>query len=168
MAERRPVTAGEKLNYTGLFSAKELWKLIDGWFKDNGYGDRVEIYHNEMVAKDHKDIEIKYDPYTKVSDYVKLEHLIFIKIFGLVKKNVEKDGHVLKLDHGTIDITFNTFINTDYEGRWENKPEYFFLRTLIDKFVFKTYTGKYEAMLAQQVDQLKFEIESFLNMYKYK
>lgn len=167
MPERRPVVMKEFLKYSGLFSARDLWKTIDHWFADNGFGDRVELYHDEKVTKTHKDIEVRYMPYKKVSDYVKIEHRMIINIFNLVKKTVEKDGHKLKLDQGDVKIQFDSYIITDYEGRWENRPEFFFIRTLIDKFIFRTYTGKYEAMTKQQVDELKAEIEGFLNIYKY-
>jgi hypothetical protein len=167
MPERRQVVTGEKIKYTGYFVAKDLWRFIDKWFADNGFGDRIEIYHDEKVTKTHKDIEVKYMPYKKVSDYIKIEHRLIIKIFDLVKKTIEKDGHKIKVDQGSVDIQFDSYITTDYEGRWENRPEFFFLRTIFDKFVFKTYTGKYEGMIAKHVDELKQEIEGFLNIYRY-
>ena len=167
MPERRQVVRGEKLKYSGFFSAKELWRLIDKWFAENGFADRVELFHDEKVAKDHKDIQVKYQPYKKVSDYVKIEQRLIISIFNLVKKTITKDGHKINLDQADLTIQFDGYINTDYEGRWENRPEFFFLRTIMDKFIFKTYTGKYEAMIKTQIRELKNEIESYLNMHKY-
>jgi hypothetical protein len=167
MAERRPVVTSVKLKYSGLFNCKDLWKFIEDWFKDQGFADRVEVYHDEKVTKTHKDIDIKYMPYRKMSDYVKIEQRLLIKVFNLVNKTVVKDGHNIKLGQGDIDITFDGYINTDYEGRWENTPNSFFIRTIIDKFIFRTYTGKYEAIIKEQIQSLKHEIESFLNMYKY-
>ena len=166
MAERRPVVQNVVVKYSGLFNAKELWRLIENWFAENGYGDRPEIYHDEYVVKGHKDIEIRYQPYRKVSDYLKLEHRLIIKILGLEKKTIEKDGHKIKVDKGDLNIRFDSFLNTDYEGRWENRPEFFFIRTIVDKFVFKTYTGKYEKQLTDQVQQMKTLVEKYLNIYR--
>ncbi|MFP4112710.1 MAG: hypothetical protein ACLFUO_06985 [Candidatus Woesearchaeota archaeon] len=166
MPERRPVVSGIVIKYSGLFNAKELWKLIENWFDENGYSDRPEVYHDEYVVKGHKDIEIRYQPYRKVSDYMKLEHRLIIKILDLEKKTITKDGHKIKVDKADLNIRFDSFLNTDYEGRWENTPGFFFIRTLFDKFVFKTYTGKYEQMLGDQVQEMKTLIEKYLNIYR--
>jgi len=167
MPERRPVVQGLRVKYSGLFKSKELWKTMDSFLADNGFGDRVELTNDEVVKKDKKDVYVKYKPYKKVSDYVKIEFIIEYSLSNLVKKTVTKDGHKINLEQGDVDININGFINTDYEGRWENTPQSFFIRTIIDKFIFKTYTGKYEGEIKSLCYELKSEIESFLNIHRY-
>jgi hypothetical protein len=64
-------------------------------------------------------------------------------------------------------MIFDAFLETDYEGRWENKPFYYFLRTIIDKYVFRVYTGKFVGNLEADTRDLHQRIKSFLNLYKY-
>ncbi len=167
MGERRPVVANKSVAYSGLFNAKDLWRFIDGWFADNGYGDRIEIYHEEKVHKTHKDIEVLYQPYLKMSDYVKVEIRMVIQFSNLIKKTITKDGHKINTNQGDVYIQFDGYINTDYEGRWGNTAGQFFWRTILDKFVFKTYNSKYDKIIADHIEELKSEIKSFLNMNKY-
>lgn len=168
MAERRTIVSGRQFHYKGLFNAKELYQLIDTWFADNGFGDRVEVEHMEKVTKTHKQIEIYYQPYKKVSDYAKIEIRLLIKIFDLKKQIVEYEGRKVNINEGDLNIEFDGYVTTDYEGRWVNKPSYFFWRTMMDKFFFKSYSSIPEKQVTDLVQELYNHIRQYLNATKYE
>jgi len=64
-------------------------------------------------------------------------------------------------------MIFDGYVETDYENRWENKPIFYFLRALIDKYIYRIYTDKFESMLVADVHHLHTRIKSFLNLYRY-
>jgi len=68
---------------------------------------------------------------------------------------------------GQAKFTFDTFVVTDYEGHWGNKPFYFFLKSLMDKYVYRTYTDRQEEILISDKNKVKREIKSFLNMTRF-
>jgi hypothetical protein len=52
-------------------------------------------------------------------------------------------------------------------GQWEARAEYTFIRTIFDKFLFRSKSKDYEGMVKSDGVELKNEIASFLNMNKF-
>ena len=65
-------------------------------------------------------------------------------------------------------MVMDGYLDTDYEDRWESKPFYFFIRTLFDKFVYRTYSTQYEELLVENCLQLHSTMKAFLNLYQYE
>lgn len=167
MAEKKFVLKGLSIKYSGLFSVKSFYQFLDKFFKDFGY-DKNEVFNEEKVHKNGKDIYLKLEPFRTVSiDYVK--NFIQIKIGMKNVKEVEivKDDKKVKMNQGDVAIEISSFLKTDLEGRWESKPIFVFFRTLIDKFVYKVYLGGFEASLEKDTKQLYNSVKSFFNLYRY-
>ena len=166
MAERRLVVDHMKLSYEGLFNVHELYMLINRWLREKGF-DKREVMNQEHVRPEGKYIELELQPWKKITDYAR--HIIKLNIKMLKVKDVviEQEGKRHKLQKGIINMTFDGYLDTDYEDRWEQKPFYFFLRTLFDKFVYRTYSAEFEELLVENVTQLHQAIKSFLNLYQH-
>ncbi len=166
MAERE-LLVENKLSYEGLFSAKELIKLIDNFFREKGY-DKREIKNAEKVTPEGKFVELEIMPWKKVTDYAKNEIWMRIIMENIKEVEVEKNGVKAKLNQGTIKILFYGYLTTDYENRWEQKPMFFFIRTLFDKFFLKQYVDEFKRNLIGDMSLIKSQIEGFLNLYRYR
>lgn len=166
MAERELIVDHIRLTYEGLFDASELYAMIDAWFRDKRY-DKKELKNVEKVRPEGKYVELELLPWKKVSDYHKHEIKIRMIMTNLKEVEVEKEGRKMKLNQGSVQLVFDGYLTTDYENRWENKPYYFFMRTLFDKFFFRSYTLKYKQLLLEDINDLHSQIKSFLNLYRY-
>lgn len=166
MAERRLVVDHLKLNYSGLFNVHELYMLIDSYLREKGF-DKRESKNQEHVGPEGKYVNLVLQPWKKITDYARHVIKIEIKMNHLKEVVVEHDGRKHKMQNGEVTITFDGYLDTDYEDRWEQKPFYFFLRTLFDKWVYRTYSTEYEELLVENVSQLHQSIKSFLNLYRY-
>lgn len=166
MGELR-ILAEESLSYEGLFDAHELYRLIDEFFATKSY-DKVEKMNNEVVTESGKDITIIYRPYKKLSDYYK--SVIQIKIFlrHLVDVDIEMDGKRKKLKKGDVSLNFKFMLESDYEGRWEQRGIYFMVRTIFDKIIYNTQQNHFEKQVLTDGRDLKDRIGSFLNLSHYK
>ncbi len=164
--EKRLVIKGMLLKYEGLFGVLDLYKLIDDWTKENGY-DKFEKESTEYVKPEGKYIEMRLEPYKKVSDYVQNRIVLLIFMKDVKEADVEIDRKKHKLNKGNLAINFDAYLETDYEHRWEQKPTLFFIRTLVDKYIYKIYTQKFESNLKNDVNSLHTAIKSFLNLYRY-
>jgi len=166
MSEQKIIVDNLELRYEGLLSIKDLYKLIDDWLKENGY-DKVEKLNMEKVSEGGKYIELVLEPEKYLTDFIK--NIIKIRLIGrnIKEVEVERDGKKEMMNEGEIYIRFDAVLETDYEGRWEQRPTFYFLRVLVDKYVYKFYTGKYEAGLKKDLMELHTQIKSFLNLYKY-
>ncbi len=166
MSEKRLIIDQLKLNYSGIFHLNDLYRMIDSWLYEKGY-DRHEKKNDEIVLETGRKIELELRPWKKTTDYAKNEIKLRIFVDNMTDVEVEKDGKNVKLNKGDIQMIFDGFLITDYENRWEGKPMYYFFRTLVDKYIFRIYTGKFSGNLAADVKDLHQRIKSFLNMYRY-
>lgn len=166
MVEKKIVVENVQLNYKGLFSVKDLYRVIDSFFKEKDW-DKRETRNNEFVSPEGKYLELWLEPFRKVSDYAKLIIRIQIIIKDLKEVLVEKEGQKKKMNKGDVKFIIDGFLETDYENRWEGKPEYIFIRTLFDKFVYRRHTQEFEAQLVEEVEELKATLKSFLNLYRF-
>jgi hypothetical protein len=166
MAEYRNLTFGESFSYKGLIDVKGLYRLIDKWLQEHGY-DKFEKWNFEEVYEDGKQITLKLHPFKKINDYVKIEIRINALLSKLKETTINQDGVKITLMKGQAKFTFDTFVVTDYEEHWSSTPFYFFLKTLIDKFIYRSYTDRYEDVLVADKDKLRREIKSFLNITRF-
>ncbi len=167
MAEYNLVLEQLKIEYSGLLSVKELYQIINKYFRDKGY-DWREIRHHEYVSEKGKYVEMELQPWKKVSDYAKNEIRLYITIFNLKDVVIEKDGEKIPMQRGDLKIVVDAFLVTDYENRWETTPVYYFLRTVFDKFIYRGYIDRFEEKLKNDTMDLISTIKSYLNLYKYK
>ncbi|HJX06216.1 MAG TPA: hypothetical protein VJ461_05890 [Candidatus Nanoarchaeia archaeon] len=166
MAEKKIVYQDKFVSFEGLFNLKDLFRTIVKWFNEHGY-DMWENKNYEEVYEDGKKIIFELIPYKKVSDYYKLEMRVFVVFENLKEVEVELQGVKQKLLKGSANFTFDAILVTDYEGRWESRPAYFFYRAIVDKFIYRSYTDRYEAELVKDAQEVQEEIKSYLNMFKY-
>jgi len=165
MAEREVLIDKMRLMYEGLFDVVELYKLIDRFFKEKGY-DKRERHNSERVTAEGKFIELELEPWKKITDYTKNVIKLRMVMSDVNDIIVKKKGVKVKLNKGKIKMVFDAYIETDYEHRWEGKPLFFFMRTILDKFVFKPYTGGYRKNVMDDCNHLYNKIKTFLNLYK--
>jgi hypothetical protein len=166
MAEHEIVIEQMRLTYEGLFSVRELYKMITEWLEEKGY-DQKEVKNTEVVKPEGKYIEIMIEPWKKYTDYVK--SIIKLRmIFSDIKEvEVEKDGVKVKLNQGKAQFVFDAHLVSDYENRWEAKPTFFFIRTLFDKYFYKPVMSGYRTQLKEYTMDLHSRIKAFLNLYRY-
>ena len=157
---------GLTISFSGLFSAKDLYSIIDTWLMDNRY-DKREIRNSELVRQEGKYIEIELLPWRKITDYAKYEIKVRVMIKNMTHVEVEKDGKKVKMDKGDVTVILDGYLTTDYENVWEAKPVYYFLRTLFDKYIYKLYTNRFEAGLKSDVFHLNRQIKGLLNVGRY-
>ncbi|MEE9525210.1 MAG: hypothetical protein V3V78_01215 [Candidatus Woesearchaeota archaeon] len=166
MAEKKLVIDQLKLTFEGLFDLNGLYRSIDAWFYEKGY-DKFEKKNYEQVLPTGKDIEIELMPWKKTTDYFKNILRIRMKFTNVKEIEVEKQGIKLKLQQGRVMMIFDAYLESDYEHKWDERPMFFFLRTLFDKYVFKGYFRKAEKWLVNDLYQLHGRIQQFLNIHRY-
>ena len=166
MANREYIVKDERLKYQGLFNVSELYKHMDEYFEEKGY-DKVEVKNAEIVNDSGiRFIEIIVNPFKKTTDYAKVLFDVRLVIENMKDVEVEKNGIKVLVQHGLVDFEFNVMVDTDYENRWKDTKKHVFWRILVDKFFMKEYTKQYYDEAMNDFKMLKYQLESFLNMFK--
>ena len=167
MTEVKNITFNDVLNYNGIIDLKGLYNMMNKWLDENKY-DRLEEESYEFILPEGKQVTFVIRPYKKISDYSKIEIKIELDCQKLKEVVVKKDGAREKLYKGELNIAFHTFLVTDRERSWENPPVVFFLRTLLERFVYRNYIEKEEEMVVKHKNQLMREVKGYLNMQKFE
>jgi len=166
MSEKYTVVDKLRITYEGLFNVTELYKLIDGWLRTKSY-DKAELKNVEKVRPEGKFIEIELFPWKKLTDYAISQIRIRIIMTDVKEVEVEREGAKVKMNQGNVHIVFDGYLETDYENRWESKPIFYFLRGIVDKYIYRSYLEGYKDVVRQDVNHLVTQIKSFLNLYRY-
>ncbi|HIH39099.1 TPA: hypothetical protein HA219_00010 [Candidatus Woesearchaeota archaeon] len=165
--ERKLLVSDLNLGYEGLFDAADFFKLIDDWFRQNGY-DKNEIKHVERVTEKGKFIDIEIMPIKEISTYARFEVNVRIIIKNLIETKVKKNKQEFKINKGELFVSIDVFLATDVKNRLESKPWQFFTRTLFNKYVNKDYINRMEKDVMNDVKNLHSELKAYLNLERYK
>lgn len=161
------VVHDEYINYSGPFEIKELYKLLNGYFKTYHYA-RNEKKHFEKRTEEGRVIELELEPFKTVSDYIRLNMGIRVWITNIKDISVEIKGKNKTLQQGDVSIRFRSFVIKDYTNSWESNPFFMFIRAAVDKFIYKTHIGEFADELVDDTKNLQLQIKSFLNLYTRK
>ena len=167
MVEHKIVVDEVEVGYEGIFNLSEVYKIIEDWLADNNY-DKEEVLNVEYLKPEGKYIELLLEPNKKVSDYVKNIIRIAFVAKNIKDVDIKEDGVKKKMQEGKLSLAFTAILETDYEGRWEQRPTFYFLKIIVDKYVYKFYTDKFESIITKDINDLMTQVKSFLNLYKFK
>ena len=163
MSEIDNIIKDLKINQKAQFNLIELYKALKYWFETNGYLF-FEREYEDIVKKTKKDVKIKWEGLKKIDDYSKFIIRVIFKIKNYEIVETEKE----KLVDGSLAISFEAEIETDYEERWEHRPIWKFLRGVSDKFFTEKRRKIYERELTEDVYDIFHRTKSFLNLYKFR
>jgi hypothetical protein len=166
MPEKRPVIEHEQVVYEGIFSFKEVYKTIGGWFGDKGYIP-VEKRVHESVSKNARHVELDLEPYKKFSDYAKSVIRVHVTGQNITDVEITKDGHKKKMQKGKLVITFDSWLETDYEHRWETQPVFYVIRSLFEKYIYTPFLSGFIKGVRDDTLELKEQLKAYLNLERF-
>ncbi|MEM4270473.1 MAG: hypothetical protein QXO70_00045 [Candidatus Pacearchaeota archaeon] len=161
MAEETPVFKG-KLKHSGLFDFKELYKFCYNFWKENKEYLITEKSYGEKITPTGKEIEIEWETMKKVSDYFKLTAKIKWRIVGFTEVEAEREGKKIKINKGEIEISVESKLVRDYEGKWESSPSLKFFRSIYDKYIIKNKIEEMEDKIFGDSDEFLAQVKAFL------
>jgi hypothetical protein len=162
MTELSPVYEG-KVTHDGLFDFKGTYQFLYDWFSHYNY-IVVEQRYSEKATPEGKELEIKWLCLRKISDYFRFQINLTIRTSRLNPVEVVIDGVKTKKDKGYIELKFGSYLERDYESKWESNPISKFFRGLYDKYIIKTRIEAYEDQLAVEVEEMIAQAKSFLDL----
>lgn len=166
MAEKQLVLDGMELHYKGLFDLNKLLARIDKYSADKGYA-KSEKRRDEKVTPTGKEFSIELRHTKAKTQYFVLMIKMRIHITDLKEVEVEKDKQKEILNEGKIDIIFDGWTTTDLEGRWEQKPIYYFFVSLWERVGHKIKMDKFYGEIVADIHHIHDNIEAYLELHKF-
>ena len=166
MVERYLVVDRLKLSYEGLFNLDELHNLISSFFYEKGY-DWYEKMNQVIVTPQGRQMHIILEPWKNISDYYKLIVSIKINVADLKEVEVQADKSVIRTGQGSLRMIFDGYVISDRKNKWGEKPLYWFMSMMFEKYFFKEHYQKAETWLKSDVEDLHNKIKSYLNSFTH-
>lgn len=167
MPEKASVIVGRSISFEGVFSVSGICGLIDGFFDKRAYSRNV-VASAETVKPVGKFIKFVTVYKRTINDYARYEIEIALNFENITAVDVVKGGAKVKLNKGQVSVGIDSWVITDYDKSWETKPTFYFLRTLMNKFFFKSIHQQWEADTKRDVEDLCTEIGSYFNLQQYQ
>jgi len=166
MTEKRLVVDGLEFTYTGLFDLDALLKEIDKVSAEKGY-TKNEKRRVEVAKPEGKEFSIELRPAKKKSDYFILMLKIRMTITEMKDVEVVRNKRTYRLQQGKIHVLLDAWTTTWYEFRWEQKPVFYFLRNLFDRFVYQFHTDAHLGEASDDCHYVYNQIKAHLNLHKF-
>ena len=167
MTELYTPVAGEQLNYEGLFSMREVFRIIDKYYRTKAFDKKI-IFDEEYHTPTGKYIHVKTEYYKKTDSYVRLQSRLWIYAKDLVEVEIESQGTKIKTNKGKLQIIFDAFLQTDYFELWDDtKPMYFLFRVLYEQYLARARVQYWENVARHVTGELKTEVAGYLNLNKF-
>lgn len=165
MTEKKFVVDGMKLSYDGPFDVIEFYKKVEDWISAKGKEKEIKK-KLEHVEPEGKKIEWCIEIWEDVAEYARI--IVRMRaLFDNVKEvSIRKGKTKKRLNKGNALIIFDGILETDIKGKWQQKPIFYFLRALADRYIWKFYMNKFEDRLAKDVYELHDALSDFFNSYK--
>ena len=136
MTEKNLVINQKKITYQGVFRTDELLSVIKEALLEKKY-NYVEKKNEELVTSAGRVLVLELRPVKSVAQYVTLMIKVYIVLDNVTEMIKEMSGIKQKFQQGDVQIAFDAWSLTDYEGRWGTKPLNFFLKGVIHKYFYK-------------------------------
>ncbi len=166
MGELKTILWKKTFSYEGLISVSGVYHAASDWLEEQMYHP-YEKSHMEQTFEDGKEIVIEIFGSKELSDYAKIRWETTIKFTKLQEMVVDKDNQKVRMHKGKVVFSSDVFLETDYENSWEQKAFLYFLRTVIDRFVFKSYINRAVGRVRSQYLSFEDKVKSYLNMERF-
>jgi|SRR3989344_1002826 len=153
-----------KFSVDDIVNIKLLYKLLRNGLNKLQYDFYEKEHLEDIKPEDIKNLSVKMEAEKKVDDYTKFH--IELRLKGKNLKSVIRNEEICV--QGTVSVSFEAFLENDYEGKWDNPFFMKFLRTLYDKYIRSDKYEKNMASLKEEGYDLINKTKSFLRVEQFK
>ena len=122
-----------------------------------------------VIKKDGKNIRYIIEIHSHLNDLYYGVVVLDVLMDKVREAIIKKGGKKLRLHNGDALITIEGFLESHIHGSfYQAKPIYYFIRALVDKFVYMFWSFKWDGTVNSDGRELFKRITSFFNLQKFK
>jgi len=167
MVEKRFPVENLTISYNGPIDIVDFFKTVEDWITKKGMNKEIKK-KSEEVSGSSRRVEWMIEMWEMPGDYAKP----IVRMQSLIKDikdvSVKIHGKKKNVQVGDVLIVIDGILETDIEGRWYQKPTFYFLRAVYDKYFSKFYTHRFEAKLTKDTYEFYNYLMGYFNSYKAK
>ena len=168
MSEKKQVLYDLRTTYNGPFLVEDFYAEIDNWIKEKGY-EKEPKKKMEHVTKNGKKIEWVIEAHNHLDD---LHHGVIILralLDNIKEVEIKKEGRKIRINSGNALVNIDGFIQSHIHGSfYQVKPMYYFVRALIDQYIYNFWSDKYDGAVTKDCHDLFKKVRAFFQVQKYK
>lgn len=168
MVEKKQVLYDLRTTYNGPFLVGDFYTEIENWIKEKGF-EKQPKKKMEHVTKNGKKIEWIIEAHRQLDD-LHYGIVVLRALLDNIKEVVlKKNGKKIRVNNGDIFVNIDGHVQSNIHGSFfQVKPMFYFIRTLIDKYVYNFWTFKYEGVVGADCHDLFKRVRAFFNLQRYK
>jgi hypothetical protein len=167
MVEKKIVVYDLRLSYNGPFKMEEFYKEVEDWIKEKGMEKELKKKMEHVTPKG-KEVEWIIECWKNVTEYAKDVVRLRAMFHNVKEVDVAKGGRRMRINQADVLMILDGILETELAERWEQKPLFYFIRTLIDKYIWKFHTEKYFDVVYADTHDLHRRLKAFFSLQKYK
>lgn len=168
MSEEKQVLYDLRTTYSGPFSVEDFYAEVDRWIKDSGF-EKEPKKKLEHITKDGKKIEWIIEIHSHLDELHHGAIQLRVLMDNVKEVSIKKGSKKIRINKGDVMVNINGFIISHLHASfWQLKPIYYFIRTLIDKYIWNFWSFKWDGTVNGQCRELFKVIRSFFEVQKYK
>lgn len=168
MSEKKQVLYDLRTTYDGPFVFEDFYAEVDNWIKDKGF-TKENKKKMESVTKNGKKIQWFIEIKSHLDD---LHHgIVILRVLmdNVREIIIKREGKKFRINNGNVMVNIDAFIESEIHGSfYQIKPIFYFIRTLIDKYIYNFWSFKWDGRVNSDGRELYKRIQAFFNVQKYK
>lgn len=166
MSEKKIIVDGLRFNYKGPFDIIEFYDEVEKWIREQGMEKEIKKKMEHVEAKG-KRIEWTIECWKMAMRNAKIVVRLRTLFTNVVEVEIVKDKAKRKLNQGNVLVTIDGFLESHFKHHWTTKPWYYFMRGLVDKFIWPVWIERFDKKVSDSAYDLHHRLTSFFNLYRY-
>ncbi|HLD87534.1 MAG TPA: hypothetical protein VJB12_05740 [Candidatus Nanoarchaeia archaeon] len=162
MVEKSFVAANFKLTYSGPFSLHDFLDYVDQWAHEHHYHKEIKD-HWQHQSPDGSELRYTFELWRHVNTQV----IAIVRLNFLAKRvkdaSLHSQSRKMKAQRGEILVDIDGHLERHKLHAWENKPYIFFVRGIIDRFLYRNLWEADAGPLASDVRNFYDHARAFFN-----
>ena len=168
MTEKKQVLYDLRTTYNGPFVVEDFYAEVDNWIKEKGF-EKEPKKRMEHVTKNGKKIELVVEINRRLDDLYYGIVVMRALLDNIKEVVIKRNGKKIRINNGDVFINIDGFLQSNIHGSfWQVRPVYYFIRALIDKYLYNFWSDKYDGAVNSDGRELFKMLQSFFNLQKYK
>ncbi len=154
------------IRYAGVFDILDLLGSFKKWCVKRYY-DVADKEHEELVKSSGKELTFVFEGERKITDYVKYQFQVRIKILRLIDVMVDTAEGKMKKQQAEVDIGVKSWLAKNYKGTFKPKEKskiQEFFRQVYEQFIAKNSLDDLKTKLTNETLMLTDELKATLNV----
>ena len=168
MVEKNLIINHKKIVHHGIFRTDDFFSVLNAALAEKGY-TKSEKKSEELVTPGGRLFQAELRPFKVVSQYINLMIKIHLTFDNITETTKNISGITQRFQQGDLLILFDAWSMTDYEGRWGTKPLNYFMKGVINKYLYRFPLEEgYAHQLVNDTAYIYGQIKNLLQSYQEK